>query len=383
MNIKPCYKSINDDLTFVKQQNAVNAFLAENPRAEIIDLGIGDLKLPPVKAVSRALKKGACLITRRKTFKGYSPDFGYSFLREKISLDYKKAGEEVMPDEIFITDGAKGAIGALFDVIAAKNALILSPAYPLYKDLCLAYGVNVRFACGKSFCEFPLPPEDFSPDLIFICSPNNPTGGVISDELFEKYVDYALKCGALIVFDSAYYDFARVKNRPFASSGAGACVAEVRSYSKGLSFTGLRCGFIALKRENPAYKAYKRRELLHSNGVNFISQYAAAASYENSAIKQAKERVEFYRCNARVISAYLTACGANFCGGFDAPYILLKTPCCGEKFAAKLLYEKGVVVTPGEGFGAENYVRISVFCSRKQAAAAGQKIAEFYAERKL
>lgn len=379
MKIKPCYKSINDDLTFVKQQNAVNAFIAENPHAQIIDLGIGDLKLPPVKEVSRAIKKGAKLITRKNTFKGYSPDFGYAFLREKISLEYKNEGAEILPDEIFITDGAKGAIGALTDIVNAKNALILSPAYPLYKDLCFAYGVNVRFACGKKIDEFPPPPEDFSPDLIFICSPNNPTGGVISDEMFEQYVDYALKNGALIVFDSAYYDFARIKAKPFSSSGAGACVAEVRSYSKGLSFTGLRCGFVALKRENPAYKAYKRRELLHSNGVNFISQYAAAASYGCLATKQTRDRVEFYRNNARIIKSYLAACGASACGGSDAPYILLKTPCCGEKFAMKLLYEKGVAVTPGEGFCAENYVRISAFCSRKQAEEAGRKIAEFYA----
>lgn len=381
MKIDEAYKKSDENFLFVKLKREVELYKKQNPKCEVIDLGVGDVKLPPIKCVGRALKKAADIISDKKGFKGYPPAFGYDFLREKISADYAKKGACVLKDEIFITDGAKRAICDLVEIVRPEKALILSPTYPLYADVCKAKGVDFRLAGSCEQGEFfALPSEDFSPDVIFICSPNNPTGSVISDETLEKYVDYALEKSALIIFDGAYRSFLKGNFCVYKTDGAASSVAEVRSYSKSLSFTGVRCGYTVIKKENPLYPAYRRHALLHSNGVSFISQYGASAAYSKLGTKQLDARVEYYKKSAKILKEEISKTGAKLLGGENAPYLFLKTPCSGEQFSCGLLRACGVVVTPGEGFGAQNYVRISCFCNKKQALSAGKKIAEYLRE---
>lgn len=384
MRINEAYKTEKNFL-FVRLSREIEKYKRENPSVEFIDLGIGDVKLPPIKTVAKALVKAAKMQARAKTFRGYSPDFGYDFLREKISEDYKNRGATVFKDEIFITDGAKRAICDVIELVCPKTALILAPAYPLYNDMCKTLGVETCFLSGDFKSGFFLPPEkipeNFVPDIIFICSPSNPTGEEISREILEKYVDYALKKGSVIVFDGAYSAFSCRKNSVYSIAGAEATVVEIRSYSKSLSFTGLRCGFTVIKEENPLYKPMRKHQLLHSNGVSFISQFGAAAAYSKKAKKELNARINGYKQSAAAIALELNKAGAEFTGGEKAPYLFLKTPCSGRKFASELLYARGIAVTPGDGFGAENYIRISCFCSLKQAVEAGKRIASFLTER--
>lgn len=404
MRIDEAYKTENENFLFVRLSREIERYKRENPDVEFIDLGVGDVKLPPVKTVSKAIIKAAKMQARAATFKGYSPDFGYDFLRKKISDDYKLRGADVKKDEIFINDGAKRAICDVVEIVRPKTALILSPAYPLYKDMCALSGVKTVMLGGDIERGFFLPPEklfekspeesleklsenspeklpeNFVPDIIFICSPSNPTGDEISRKILEKYVDFALKNGSLILLDGAYAAFSGRKDSVYSIDGAEAVVAEIRSYSKSLSFTGMRCGYTVIKSENPLYKPMRKHQLLHSNGVSFISQFGAAAAYSKKARKELDNRINEYKKSARIISSFLNKAEAIFTGGENAPYIFLKTPFSGRLFATKLLYARGVAVTPGDGFGAENFIRISCFCGEKQAKIAGERISSFMLE---
>lgn len=384
MKIDEAYKTEKENFLFVALSREVERYKAANPNVEFIDLGVGDVKLPPVKTVAKAVIKAAKMQARAATFKGYSPDFGYDFLREKISYDYKERGATVLKNEIFITDGAKRAICDVIELVRPETALVLSPAYPLYKDMCETLGVKTVVLSGSAESGFFLPPENipknFVPDVIFICSPSNPTGEEISREVLEKYVDYALKSGSVIVLDGAYCAFSDKKNSVYSIAGAEADVVEIRSYSKSLSYTGMRCGYIVVKAENPLYKPLRKHQLLHSNGVSFISQFGAAAAYSKRAQKELRARINGYKKSAEIIAVELNKAEAVFFGGENAPYLFLKTPCSGREFATKLLYSRGVAVTPGDGFGADDYVRISCFCSEKQAQTAGKRISSFLRE---
>ncbi len=382
MKIDEAYKKKGANFLFVKLSREVELYKKKNPESEIINLGVGDVKLPPIKEVGRALKKAAADITKKSGFKGYSPAFGCDFLREKIAADYAEKGACVLKDEVFITDGAKRAICDLVEIVRPERALILSPAYPLYKDVCETFGVECLLSESRDENGYFALPSDktFSPDVIFICSPSNPCGAVISDYALEKYVDYALEKGALIIFDGAYRSFLKGDFCVYKTDGASAVIAEVRSYSKSLSFTGVRCGYTIIKKENPLYSAYCKHCILHSNGVSYISQYGAAAAYSHIGKKQLEKRINYYKQSAAVLAEELKKAGADYCGGENAPYLFLKTPCSGEYFSSELLRSCGVVVTPGEGFGAKNHVRISCFCDKKQARLGGRKIANFLRE---
>lgn len=381
MKIDEAYKTEKQDFLFAELSREVARFKSENKNAEVIDLGVGDVKFPPVKTVARSLCKAARLLKSKKSFCGYAPAFGYAFLREKIAEEYAKNGVCVLPSEVFITDGAKRAICDITEIVRPETALILTPTYPLYKDMCEALGAKIYLAEGSAENGFFAPPDkNACPNVIYICSPSNPTGAVISKQTLEKYIDYALEKKSLIIFDGAYSSFLSEPFCPFCISGASAVLAEVRSYSKSLSFTGVRCGYVIIKKENPLYKAYCKHAILHCNGVSFISQYGAAAAYLKSAKKQLRARVQYYKDNAKIIARELDMAGASFLGGQNAPYLFLKTPCSGFEFSKKLLWSRGIAVTPGEGFCAQNYVRISCFCSKKQALAAGRGIAEFIRE---
>lgn len=385
MKIYEGYKTQKRDFLFAELSREVAKFKSENKSAKVIDLGVGDVKLPPVKPVARALVKAAKKMSNEKSFTGYPPACGCEFLREKIADDYVKNGVCVQPDEVFITDGAKRAICDIVEIIRPESSLILSPAYPLYKDICEALGVKTYFASGSpqnDFFAMPNADRDSAvcPDVIFICSPSNPTGAVINEKTLEKYIDYALEKQSLIVFDGAYASFLTKNFSPFSLNGAGAAVAEVRSYSKSLSFTGIRCGYVIIKKENPLYAAYKKHAVLHCNGVSVISQYGAAAAYSLASKKLLSARVQYYRDNAKIIARELQRTGAYFTGGVNSPYLFLKTPCSGFEFSRRLLYSYAVVVTPGEGFGAQNFVRISCFCTKKQALAAARAISDLIAK---
>ena len=266
-----------------------------------------------------------------------------------------------MPEEVFITEGAKPALGNLFEICNFKKVAILAPTYPLYQELCNLHGVQTQLINGESGANI-LPKGNV--DAVFLCSPNNPTGRVISLNGLKKYAMYAKKAGAVIVIDGAYADFSKKYPCPYVFGG-GKQIIEIRSYSKNLSFTGLRLGYVVIKKENPIYGAYKRYLSLRSNGVNVIMQRSAIISYENKSKMQEAERIEYYRKNATILKNTFKKCGLKCVGGVNAPYILVSVNQSGEEFFKNMLWNYGLVVTPGEAFGAKNSVRVSCLNTRE------------------
>lgn len=375
MVIKSGYNTVNGDYIFSKTDEAVREY--KNKKGRVIDLGVGDTKLPPPKIVMQAIQN-AVIDFGGKGFKGYPPDFGYPFLREAISNYYKTYGTEVLPDEIFITEGAKNGIGNILDVANFKKALIPIPTYPLYRELSNAHLIKTRFITGsENDCFLTEPNYSFDCDLIFLCSPCNPTGSHIPENLLKKYVDYALQKNAIIILDGAYSAFCNYYS-PYKIDGANRCLIEVRSYSKSLSFTGIRCGYVVIKKENPLYFAYKKRESLRTNGVNYFAQKGAEKVYTKEGESAVNERIAYYKRNAEILKKPFLKFNFKVFGGENAPYLFCKTNRSGFDFCKTLLNECGVAVTPGEGFNAKNFIRVSCLVTDKTAIEGARVFERFF-----
>ena len=401
------YLKLKAGYLFPEIGRRVKAFTQANPEAKVIRLGIGDVTRPLVPAVVEAFHKAVDDLTRIETFHGYGPEQGYEWLIETIiEKSYKPLGADVRPSEVFISDGSKCDCANILDIFDLSNKVAIGdPVYPVYNDTNVMIG-RTGEANEKGYYEgvvyMPCTEENnFTPelpkekvDIIYLCFPNNPTGGVATKEELKKWVDYAIANDAVIFFDAAYEAFITDPSLPrsiYQIEGARKCAIEFRSFSKTAGFTGVRCALTVVPEEVMATtakgekvalnKLWNRRQSTKFNGVSYPVQKAAQAVYSDEGWKQNKEVIDYYMENARLIREGLEAAGVTCYGGVNAPYIWLKTPkgMTSWDFFDKLLNECHVVGTPGSGFGpsGEGYFRLSAFGNRENVEEAVARIKKF------
>lgn len=388
MRINANYRNIKDSYLFSTIGQKVSAYTAAHPEADVIRLGIGDVTRPLSPAVVDAMAKAARELGTAEGFHGYIPsEQGYLFLREAIAGYYARRGVTLSPDEIFISDGAKSDLGNLLDLFDADNtALIPDPVYPAYVDANVMAGRRVVYCDATVENGFlPLPDEGVHADLIYICSPNNPTGAVYGREGLQKWVDYALRHDAVLLFDAAYEAFIEDPSLPrsiYEVEGAERCAIEVCSFSKMAGFTGTRCGWTvvpeALEREGMRLnRMWMRRQSTKYNGTPYFIHRAAEAVFTEEGYRQCMESIAYYKQNARIMAGTLDQLGIFYTGGVNSPYIWLRCPGGLDSwtFFDKLLEQANVVGTPGEGFGAngEGFFRLTAFNTREKTAEAMQR----------
>ena len=389
MNINTNYKNISDSYLFSTIAKKVNEFSKANPDKEIIKLGIGDVTLPLCKAVVNALKSASEEMGVKETFRGYGPEQGYDFLREKIRTYYKTHNVELETDEIFISDGAKSDLGNILDLFSTDNTVLVpDPVYPVYVDTNTMAGRKIIYIDANAQNEFlPLPDESIKADIIYICSPNNPTGAVYNKAQLKQWVDYANKNNAVILFDSAYECFITDENLPhsiFEIEGAKSCAVEFCSLSKMAGFTGTRCGYTVVPKQiqnGLLNKMWLRRQTTKFNGVPYIIQRGAEAVFTPEGQKEIQENLNYYKENAKIISQTLDKHNIWHIGGKHSPYIWLKCPdnMTSWEFFDYLLKNVQIVGTPGSGFGknGEGYFRLTSFGSRENTIKACERLDKF------
>ena len=400
------YLDLQSGYLFPEIAKRVQAFSAANPGAEIIRLGIGDVTRPLPPAVVDALHQGIDELASAESFKGYGPAQGYVFLRELIAEgDFAARGVDIAADEIFVSDGAKCDSGNIQEIFAVDcRVAVADPVYPVYVDTNVMAGRGGPAADDGRYSgilympcleENRFQPEipDEAVDLVYLCSPNNPTGSTMTRDDMAAWVDYARRVGAVILFDAAYEAFISDPALPhsiYEVDGARECAIEFRSFSKTAGFTGTRCAFIVVPKELKGkdasgadvslHRLWSRRHSTKFNGASYPVQCGAAAVYSHEGRKQMRALVEFYMENARIIRAGLAAIGYTVFGGVHSPYSWLKTPdgVSSWEFFDRLLGEAHVVGTPGSGFGpsGEGYFRLSAFGERDQVEEAMARISE-------
>lgn len=378
----------------------VAEFTSNNPDKEIIRLGIGDVTLPLAPVVIDTLHSAVDEMAEGKTFKGYAPDLGYEFLRQAIvDNDFKARGADISIDEVFISDGAKSDSGNIGDIFSKDNKIaVCDPVYPVYVDTNAMSGRTgeylpdlekwsnvIYMPCTAETGFAPEIPTE-TPDIIYLCFPNNPTGATINKSELQKWVDYALKVGAVIIYDAAYEAYISEEDVPhsiYECEGARGCAIEIRSFSKNAGFTGTRLGYTVVPKDLKCgdvelNKLWARRHGTKFNGAPYIIQKAGAAVYTEEGKKQTKEMVAYYMENAKTIREGLAAAGYTVSGGVNAPYIWLKTPdnMTSWEFFDYLLNTANVVGTPGSGFGpsGEGYFRLTAFGTHENTFKAIERI---------
>lgn len=407
IKINENFLELQDSYLFSTIAKKISEFQKENPEKKIIKLGIGDVTKPIVPAIIEAMKKAIDEMENLETFKGYGPEQGYDFLREKIvQCDYKKRNVEIDIDEIFVSDGAKCDCGNIGDILDVDNIVaITDPVYPVYLDTNTMAGRSGKYSkeTGKyeNIVYIPATSEnDFKPeipkekiDMIYLCFPNNPTGTTITKHELKKWVDYAKENKSIILFDSAYEAYISEENVPhtiYEIEGAKEVAIEFRSFSKTAGFTGVRCAYAVVPKQLNGYtkkgeevslnKLWNRRQTTKFNGVSYITQKAAEAVYSDEGQKQIKENINYYMNNAKIIREGLIEAGYTVYGGINAPYIWLKVPegLTSWEFFDKLLKEANVVGTPGVGFGpsGEGYFRLTAFGTKENTEEAIKRIKE-------
>jgi len=399
------YLKLPGSYLFANIARKVNAFKQDNPEADIIRLGIGDVTLPLVPAVIEAIHKATDEMAKAETFRGYSPDQGYDFLIEKIiEHDYNSRGIELSKDEVFISDGAKSDTANMQEIFGTDNIVaVTDPVYPVYVDSNAMAGrlgdydgetgkwTNlVYLPCTAENGFIPSLPEK-KVDMIYLCYPNNPTGTTLTKEQLKKWVDYARENRAVILFDAAYEAYITQPEIPhsiYEVEGAKEVAIEFRSFSKTAGFTGTRCAYTVVPKEVRGYTRsgeavelnalWNRRHTTKFNGVAYIIQRGAEAVYSEEGQKQIREVIGYYMENARIIREGIASLGIKVFGGVNAPYIWLKTPdgYNSWQFFDKLLKDAHVVGTPGVGFGpsGEGYFRLTAFGSRENTLRAIERI---------
>ncbi len=380
----------------------VAAFSAAHPDKKIIRLGIGDVTLPLAPAVIRALHEAVDEMGQAETFRGYAPDLGYDFLRNAIAQEYRSLNCDIAADEIFVSDGAKGDSANIQEIFAKESRIaVCDPVYPVYVDSNVMAGRTgtwnpdtqtwsdvIYMPCtGENGFVPELPKE--TPDLIYLCFPNNPTGGTLTKDELQVWVDYANKNGAVILFDAAYEAYISEPGVPhsiYACEGARTCAIELKSFSKNAGFTGLRLGYTVvpkeLKRGNTAVHAlWARRHGTKYNGAPYIVQRAGEAVLSPEGKKQTAEQVAYYMRNAGTIKKGLADAGFTVYGGVNSPYVWLKTPegMSSWAFFDELLERLNIVGTPGSGFGpsGEGYFRLTGFGTYENTLEAIGRIRSF------
>lgn len=393
MHINSNYQNISETYLFSEIAARVKRYQKENPDAKIIKMGIGDVTRPLCSAAVEALKKAADEMGTKEGFKGYGPEQGYDFLKSALASYYKKTSDvELELDEIFVSDGAKSDIGNILDIFSNDNVIaVTDPVYPVYVDTNVMAGRKITYIpANKDNGFLPMPTEGFEADIIYLCSPNNPTGAAYTKDQLKVWVDYANSHDAVILFDSAYEAFVtdpKVPRSIYAVEGARTCAIEFCSFSKTAGFTGTRCGYTIvpndLIREGvKLQKMWLRRQTTKFNGVSYPVQCAAAACLSKEGLEQIRANLEYYKYNADVMTSTFNELGWPYYGGTNSPYIWVKCPdnMSSWEFFDALLGKANVVGTPGEGFGksGEGYLRLTSFNTHGNTMEAMRRIKEVF-----
>lgn len=400
VHINPNYEKLQGSYLFSTIAKKVAAYESFHADAKILRLGIGDVTLPIIPSVLRAIHEATDEQGRKETFRGYAPDLGYSFLREVIAKkDFQALGVDIAADEIFVSDGAKSDSGSIQEIFSVDSKIaICDPVYPVYLDSNVMAGRTGVFRpekgqydgvlylpCTKENGFIAEPPKGEA-DIIYLCFPNNPTGVMATKEQLQGFVDYARKHGAVLIYDAAYEAYITDDTLPhtiYQCEGAEECAIELRSFSKKAGFTGLRLGYTVVPKELKVdgvslHTLWARRHGTKYNGAPYIIQRAGEAVYSEQGEKEIQEQIAFYRTNANVIRTGLQEAGYEVYGGVHSPYIWLRTPkdMTSWEFFDYLLEECEVVGTPGAGFGpnGEHYFRLTAFGSAETTKAAVERI---------
>lgn len=376
------YLNLKESYLFSEIAHRTAAYMEKNPQkgAQIIRLGIGDVTKPLGKTVLQALHDGVDAMGTAETFKGYGPEQGYETTRNAIAAYYKRNGVDVDPGDIFVSDGAKSDTGNITDLFGPGNVILIpDPVYPVYVDTNIMCGNQVTYMDGNAENQFlPMPDPDRHADIIYLCSPNNPTGACYNKEQLQKWVDYALKNDAVILFDSAYEAFICDPELPrsiYAIEGAKKCAVEFCSLSKTAGFTGTRCGYTVVPKELEFTAStgaqlslnamWNRRQCTKFNGTSYIVQKGAEVVFSEAGIRECQENIQYYKKNAKIIADTLTKLQIRFFGGIHSPYIWFECPNGMDSWSCfdYLLEQIQVVGTPGAGFGenGKNYFRLTAF----------------------
>ena len=389
MKINQNYLNLKESYLFSDIARKTAAYKASNPDADIIRLGIGDVTLPLCEAVVDAFHSAVAEQGKKETFRGYGPEQGYDFLRDAIR-DYYRTEDDVVLDsnEIFISDGAKSDLGNILDIFSKDNTVLVpDPVYPVYVDTNVMDGRKIKYIPGNAANGFlPLPDDSLKADIIYICSPNNPTGAAYDHAGLKKWVDFALENGSVILFDAAYEAFVSSKNLVrsiYEIDGARKCAIEFSSFSKIAGFTGTRCGWTVVPSDLEfdgvkLAKLWLRRQTTKFNGVSYPVQRAAAAVFTPEGLKQVRANIDYYKQNAKTITDALDELGIWYTGGVNSPYIWLKCPngMGSWEFFDLLLTKANVVGTPGAGFGemGEGFFRLTAFGDHERTKEAAERI---------
>ena len=389
MKLNGNFQNLQQSYLFVTISQKVAEYGKAHPQNQIIKMGIGDVTQPLAPAVIEAMHRAADEMSCKETFRGYSPDSdGYPFLREAIAGYYKGFGVDLDASEVFVGDGAKSDVGNIVDLFDVDNTVLVpDPVYPVYVDTNLISGREILYLDANEDNGFlPLPEKDVHADIIYLCSPNNPTGAVYDREQLQAWVDYALENRAVLLFDAAYESFITGEGLPhsiFEIPGAERCAIEFCSFSKTAGFTGMRCGYTVIRKELQfegvqVSKLWERRQGCKFNGVSYITQRAAEAVFSPQGRRQVMETIAYYQNNARVMAKALQEMGIWFTGGANSPYLWMKCPDGMDSWGYfdYLLNEAEIVGTPGAGFGknGEGYFRLTAFGDAQKTAEAMERM---------
>lgn len=393
------YLNLKESYLFSEIARRTSSYAGKNPEkgAQIIRLGIGDVTRPLGKTVLNALHEGVDAMGSTETFKGYGPEQGYEATRNAVAAYYKKNGVDVEPEAIFISDGAKSDTGNITDLFGPGNVILIpDPVYPVYVDTNIMCGNEVTYLPGNAENDFlPMPDRKQHADIIYLCSPNNPTGACYNKEQLSEWVDYALANDAVILFDAAYEAFVSEPELPrsiYAIEGARKCAIEFCSLSKTAGFTGTRCGYTVVPKElvftastgavMSLNAMWNRRQCTKFNGTSYIVQKGAELVFSEEGIRECQENIDCYRKNAKTIADTLTELGIRFFGGINSPYIWFECPNGMDSWSCfdYLLEHIQVVGTPGAGFGenGKNFFRLTAFGTYEKTAEAMERFKKLF-----
>ena len=389
------YAKLKDSYLFYNIAQKTKAYLEAHPGERLLRLGIGDVSQPLCRVVIDALHSAVDDQADAATFHGYLPECGAPFFREAVAMHYAARGVTIDPDEAFVSSGASDELGDILDLFdRGSTVLILEPAYPAYVDANVMAGHPiVHLPAGRDNGFLPLPDDGITADIIYLCSPNNPTGAVFSRSQLQQWVDFANRTGAVILFDAAYEAYIEDDALPhsiFELPGARTCAIEICSLSKTAGFTGTRLGYTVIPKTLARggmnlNSMWVRNRTTKTNGVSYLLQKGGAAVFTAEGQAQIKEQIALYKRNAKTLTDALDACGIWYCGGKNAPYIWLQCPngLSSWDFFDLLLHEAQIVGTPGAGFGAcgEGYFRFSCFGSPQDTVEAAQRLRALFGKK--
>ena len=384
MKLNRNFKNLKENYLFAEIDRRVKAYTSEFAGADLISLGIGDVTIPLSSHAVEACKDTAIAMSTKSGFKGYGPYDGYPFLKNAIVDYYKMRGIDIHADEVFVTDGAKNGIGNFLDLFDTDNTVMIpDPVYPAYVDANVLAGHKIVYVnADKSNGFLAMPPKKGKADIIYICSPNNPTGAAYTAEQLKQWVDFALDNDAVILFDAAYEAFIedkKIARSIFEVQGARDCAVEFCSFSKMSGFTGVRCGWTVIPMASPLNRMWLHRQAIKFNGTSYIVQRMAESALRGG-FEDSKRMVEAYKKNAKLITKKFDELGIEYVGGVNAPYIWFNCGVDSWEFFDYLLKKARIVCTPGSGFGANGngWIRLTAFNTEERTVEALKRFEPFW-----